>query len=159
MTDGPKTPGTPPGASVSSSLSETGLPSSSTSREPLRGPRGDAPDAVTASGNSPGGKCHQAGLEPWIIGMLHSNDWVVGVVEQMGGGPLRDAARLRGVYNLFPSSDRAAAMKLGPHHDTCDSQVIVMMLGDDGKIAILSRCVALSVSLIPKASPLQCCGS
>ena len=30
---------------------------------------------------------------------------------------------------------------------------------DQGKLVIHSRCVALSVSLIPKASPLQCCGS
>jgi hypothetical protein len=94
-------------------------------------PRGDEADYVTATANSPGWKWHQAGLEPWIRDMIHANSWITGVVEQMVGGPLREATRSRGVYNLFPQSDRKAAARLGPHHDTCNSQVIVMMLVDD----------------------------
>lgn len=94
-------------------------------------PRGDETDYVTATANSPGWKWHQAGLEPWIRDMIHANSWINGVVEQMVGGPLREATRSRGVYNLFPRSDRKAAARLGPHHDTCNSQVIVMMLVDD----------------------------
>lgn len=94
-------------------------------------PRGDETDYVSATTNSPGWKWHQAGLEPWICDMIHANSWITGVVEQMVGGPLREARRSRGVYNLFPRSDHTQAVRLGPHHDTCNSQVIVMMLVDD----------------------------
>ena len=66
-----------------------------------------------------------------MIDMVHTNPWVVGVVERMVGGPLRAAERTRGVYALFPQSDHAKAEALGPHHDTCNSQVIVMLLVDD----------------------------
>jgi hypothetical protein len=67
--------------------------------------RGDDTDYVTATATGTGWKWHQGGVEPWIRGMLHSNDWITGVVEQMVGGPLREAERARGIYNLFPTSN------------------------------------------------------
>jgi len=76
--------------------------------------RGDDTDYVTATATGTGWKWHQGGVEPWIRGMLHSNDWITGVVEQMVGGPLREAERARGIYNLFPTSNLDGCKKKTP---------------------------------------------